>query len=54
MIWEIFGRGVADALGIGRQTLYYHLERAGLSSGRPVFTEIDDDLLTEAVAPVKP
>jgi hypothetical protein len=43
---------VAEAMGVCRRTLYYHLERAGLSSGRPVFTNIDDDMLDEKVAEI--
>jgi hypothetical protein len=33
---------VAEAMGVHRGTMYNHLKRAGISSGRPVFTEIDD------------
>ncbi|KAF7354472.1 Integrase catalytic domain-containing protein [Mycena venus] len=43
---------VADALGVCRRTLYYHLERAGISPARPVFTNIDDDTLDEKVAEI--
>ncbi|KAF7372343.1 Integrase catalytic domain-containing protein [Mycena venus] len=43
---------VADALGVCRRTLYYHLERAGISPVRPVFTNIDDDTLDEKVAEI--
>ncbi|KAJ7862499.1 hypothetical protein B0H14DRAFT_2575387 [Mycena olivaceomarginata] len=31
------------------RTLYYHFERAGLSSERPTFTDIDDNMLDEKV-----
>ncbi|KAF7337271.1 Integrase catalytic domain-containing protein [Mycena sanguinolenta] len=43
---------VADALGVCRCTLYYHLERAGLSPERPAFTEMDDEMLDEHVAEI--
>ncbi|KAF7377167.1 Ethylene-and jasmonate-responsive plant defensin [Mycena sanguinolenta] len=43
---------VADALGVCRHTLYYHLERAGLSPERPAFTEMDDETLDEHVAEI--
>ncbi|KAK7034298.1 Integrase catalytic domain-containing protein [Favolaschia claudopus] len=38
---------VADALGVRRQTLYNHLERADLSSARRLFTVISDEDLDE-------
>jgi len=44
--WE----DVADALGVARRTIYNHLERSGLSSSRPEFTDICDDDLDEIVA----
>ncbi|KAK6981351.1 Integrase catalytic domain-containing protein [Favolaschia claudopus] len=43
---------VADALGVRRQTLYNHLERAGLSSGRLPFTTISDDELDEKISSI--
>ncbi|KAF7349604.1 Integrase catalytic domain-containing protein [Mycena sanguinolenta] len=44
--------GVADALGVRRQTLYNHLERAGLSSGRRPFTSISDEELDEKIVSI--
>jgi hypothetical protein len=46
--WE----SIAQALGITRQTLYNHLSAAGLSTARPVYTEIEDDDLDELVASI--
>ncbi|KAK6981683.1 Integrase catalytic domain-containing protein [Favolaschia claudopus] len=46
--WE----GIAEALGVQRRTLYYHLCRAGLSSSRRAYTEISDDALDEYVAEI--
>lgn len=46
--WE----GVAEAMGVRRRTLYYHLERAGMSSARLPFTEITDDALDEKVSEI--
>ncbi|KAK7013506.1 Integrase catalytic domain-containing protein [Favolaschia claudopus] len=46
--WE----AVADALGVRRQTLYNHLKRAGLSSGRLPFTTISDDELDEQISSI--
>ncbi|KAK6997242.1 Integrase catalytic domain-containing protein [Favolaschia claudopus] len=43
---------VADALGVRRQTLYNHLERADLSSARRLFTVISDEDLDENVASI--
>lgn len=43
---------VADAMGVCERTLYYHLERANLSSGRRVFTDITDNELDEKVAEI--
>ena len=46
--WE----DVADALGVARSTLSDHLIRAGLSSGRPQYTEIVDEELDARVAEI--
>ncbi|KAK7027033.1 Integrase catalytic domain-containing protein [Favolaschia claudopus] len=43
---------VADALGVRRLTLYNHLQRAGLSSGRLPFTTISDDELDEKISSI--
>lgn len=46
--WE----GVSHAMGVSRRTIYYHLERAGLSTQRRKFTEIDDEDLDERVSEI--
>jgi len=46
--WE----SVADAMGIARRTMYYHLREAGISSARKAFTEIEDDELDEKVSEI--
>lgn len=46
--WE----SVADAMGIARRTMYYHLREAGISSARKAFTEIEDDKLDEKVSEI--
>ena len=43
---------VAHAMGVKRRTMYYHLQRAGLPSTRPSFTEIDDEDLDEQVSAI--
>lgn len=45
-------KGVADALGVGRSTLYRHLEQANLSPSRPQYSTISDDELDEVVAAI--
>jgi len=46
--WE----DVAGALGVSRRTLYDHLEKAGLSTSRKAFTDIDDDDLDIVVSEI--
>lgn len=41
---------IALAIGVTRQTLYNHLQQAGLTTERPVYTVISDDDLDELVA----
>ena len=36
-LWE----SVSDAMGVARRTMYYHLNKAGLSTARKPFTEMD-------------
>ncbi|KAF7372481.1 Integrase catalytic domain-containing protein [Mycena venus] len=43
---------IAEAMGVAKRTLYYHLERAELSTERRPFTEISDDDLDENVAAI--
>jgi hypothetical protein len=43
---------VADAMGVTRQTLYYHLNQAGIPTARKPFTEISDDDLDGFVAAI--
>jgi hypothetical protein len=43
---------VADAVGVSRWTIYYHLTCAGIITTRPAFTAIDDDDLDELVAQI--
>jgi hypothetical protein len=46
--WE----GIAEAMGVRRQNLYNHLNKAGLSSARRLFTDISDDDLDKCVAEI--
>lgn len=46
--WE----SVSDAMGVSRRTMYYHLKKAGLSTARKPFTEMDDDELDEQVSAI--
>lgn len=41
---------VAEAMGVARRTLYYHLEREGINPSPPPNTDISDDALDEIVA----
>lgn len=43
---------VATAMGVARRTIYYHLERLGISSTEPQYTDITDDELDEKVAQI--
>lgn len=43
---------VATAMGVARRTIYYHLERLGISSTEPQYTGITDDELDERVAEI--
>lgn len=45
-------KDIAKAMGVSRQTLYSHLNRAGISTARPSFTEMDDAALDEVVASI--
>lgn len=44
--WE----SIAEAIGVTRQTLYNHMNAAGLSTERPQFSQLTDDELDELIA----
>jgi hypothetical protein len=46
--WE----SISEAMGVSRRTMYYHLQRAGLSTARRPFTDISDDDLDEHVSAI--
>lgn len=43
---------VAQAMGVVRRTLYYHLERHGISTTAQEYSDISDDALDELVAEI--
>lgn len=43
---------VAQAMGVVRRTIYYHLERAGITTTEAVYSDISDDDLDELVAEI--
>ena len=45
-------KGIADAMGVARQTLYSHMTAAGRSTARKEWTDITDDHLDEMVAEI--
>ena len=45
-------KGIADAMGVARQTLYSHMTAAGCSTACKEWTDITDDHLDERVAEI--
>ena len=46
--WE----SVADALGVSERLLFYRLEKAGIQTARPSYTDISDDDLDELISAI--
>ena len=45
-------QAISEAMGVARQTMYYHLNQAGLSMAQKPFTIIDDDDLDEHISAI--